>query len=280
MKCGSDRDDLMMDDAGCKTIQLVYGMQDSDRPDLEVRGCKASNWARWNPTAFHHSTRFQKCSPIGSLTVAVIVSIHFDTYERGIVPQALCCIQGKSWWRKVTSEKPHLQQIFVLDLTASRLTSCLFFVRRNEDAIEIKGDNIEPVLLDVTRQDQIAALVEVIKSTARSRPLRALVNNAAIQINAPIETLSLSEWRRLFEVNLFGQVAITQALLPALIQSHGTIVNISSVGGKVAMATYGPYAASKVAFEAVSDSLRRELEPSDVKVVVIEPGAIKTKMLQ
>ena len=83
----------------------------------------------------------------------------------------------------------------------------------------------------------------------------------------------------MFEVNLFGQVAVTQALLPALIDSSGRVVNISSVGGKVAMATYGPYAATKFAIEAVSDSLRRELAPLGVGVVVVEPGAVRTEML-
>ena len=83
----------------------------------------------------------------------------------------------------------------------------------------------------------------------------------------------------MFEVNLFGQIAVTQALLPALIRSKGRVVNISSVGGKVAMATYGPYAGTKFALEAVSDSLRRELAPSGVQVVVVEPGAVRTEML-
>lgn len=111
------------------------------------------------------------------------------------------------------------------------------------------------------------------------RRLRALVNNAGIAVNAPLETYPLPDWRRLFDVNFFGHVAMTQALLPALIENRGTIVNLSSVGGKVAMATYGPYAATKFALEAVSDSLRRELGPLGVKVVVIEPGAVNTRML-
>ena len=94
-----------------------------------------------------------------------------------------------------------------------------------------------------------------------------------------METLPLSEWRRLFDVNLFGYFAMMQALLPALIESRGSIVNISSVGGKMAMATYGPYAASKFAIEAVSDALRREFEPLELIVIVIEPGAVRTEML-
>ncbi|MEV6138978.1 SDR family NAD(P)-dependent oxidoreductase [Nocardia sp. NPDC051990] len=87
--------------------------------------------------------------------------------------------------------------------------------------------------------------------------LRALVNNAAIQINAPVETLPLDQWRKQFEVNLFGHIAVTQALLPALLRDSGRVVNISSVGGRIAMPTYGPYAGTKFALEAVSDSLRR-----------------------
>ncbi|MBI0315406.1 SDR family NAD(P)-dependent oxidoreductase [Streptomyces javensis] len=73
------------------------------------------------------------------------------------------------------------------------------------------------------------------------------MNNAAIQINAPVEALPLSEWRRQFEVNLFGHIAVTQALLLALLRDGGRVVNLSSVGGPVAMATYGPYAGTKFA---------------------------------
>ncbi len=109
--------------------------------------------------------------------------------------------------------------------------------------------------------------------------MRVLVNNAAVQANVPIEAFAIDEWRRMFEVNLFGQVALIQALLPALIRSKGRVVNISSVGGKVAMPPYGPYAGTKFALEAASDSLRRELAPLGVQVVVIEPGAVRTEML-
>jgi NAD(P)-dependent dehydrogenase (short-subunit alcohol dehydrogenase family) len=108
--------------------------------------------------------------------------------------------------------------------------------------------------------------------------VRALVNNAGIGVNAPVEVFALDEWRRLFEVNFFGHIAVTQALLPALIRSKGRVINISSVGGKIAMATYGPYAAAKFALEAVSDSLRREIAPFGVEVAVVEPGAVKTKI--
>ncbi len=152
-------------------------------------------------------------------------------------------------------------------------------VRQGKDADALRATNLEPIMLDITNQAEIGALVKHITDDPERRPLRAVVNNAGIGVNAPIEALPLSEWRRLFDVNLFGHVAIMQALLPALIASRGTIVNISSVGGKVAMATYGPYAGSKFALEAVSDALRREVEPLGVKVVVVEPGAVTTEML-
>jgi NAD(P)-dependent dehydrogenase (short-subunit alcohol dehydrogenase family) len=113
----------------------------------------------------------------------------------------------------------------------------------------------------------------------QGRAVRAVVNNAAIQANVPVEAFAIDEWRRIFEVNLFGHIAVTQALLPALIRSKGRVVNISSVGGKIAMATYGPYAGTKFALEAVSDSLRREIAPFGVQVVVVEPGAVRTEML-
>ena len=152
-------------------------------------------------------------------------------------------------------------------------------VRRNEDGDAVRATNLEPLLLDITDEAGIVALVQRIADDPVGRRLRALVNNAGMAVNAPLETYPLSDWRRLFDVNLFGHVAMMQALLPALIESRGTIINVSSVGGKVAMATYGPYAGTKFALEAVSDSLRRELGPLGVKVVVIEPGAVTTRML-
>ena len=152
-------------------------------------------------------------------------------------------------------------------------------VRRDRDADAIRGPGIEPLIIDITVPGHIRALATRVHGDPHGRAVRALVNNAAIQANVPIEAFAIDEWRRMFEVNLFGQIAVTQALLPALIRSKGRVVNISSVGGKVAMATDGPYAGTKFALEAVSDSLRRELAPFGVQVVVVEPGAVRTEML-
>lgn len=149
-------------------------------------------------------------------------------------------------------------------------------VRREADADALRADGIEPQILDITVESDIAAIAD--RVTRDPRPLRALVNNAGIAINSPVETLPMAQWRRQFEVNLFGHIAITQALLPELFKSCGTVVNISSVGGKVVLPTYGAYAGSKFALEAASDALRREVSDLGVKVVVVEPGAVKTAM--
>ena len=156
-------------------------------------------------------------------------------------------------------------------------------VRREADADALRGlgiEGIEPCILDITVESDIAAIADRVAGDPQRRPLRALVNNAGIAINAPVETLPITHWRQQFEVNLFGHIAITQALLPALLNSSGTVVNISSVGGKVALPTYGAYAGSKFALEAVSDALRREVGAAKVKVVVIEPGAVKTEIAE
>jgi NAD(P)-dependent dehydrogenase (short-subunit alcohol dehydrogenase family) len=123
-----------------------------------------------------------------------------------------------------------------------------------------------PVELDVTNAEHVAEL--------RRLDLQALVNNAGIAVVGPLEFLELDDLRRQFEVNAVGQVAVIQACLPALRRHAGRIVNVSSISGRVALPLYGPYAASKYAFEALTDSLRREIP--EIKVSLIEPGAIAT----
>ncbi|OLF16496.1 SDR family NAD(P)-dependent oxidoreductase [Actinophytocola xanthii] len=151
-------------------------------------------------------------------------------------------------------------------------------VRRDADAEALRAERIEPVRLDVTSEADVAALAERVAGDPGRRPLRALVNNAGIAVNAPVEALPVAQWRRQFEVNVFGQIATTQALLPALLASSGRVVNISSIGGRVALPAYGAYAGSKFALEAVSDALRREVAGLGVTVVVVEPGAVVTEM--
>jgi NAD(P)-dependent dehydrogenase (short-subunit alcohol dehydrogenase family) len=156
-------------------------------------------------------------------------------------------------------------------------------VRREADAEALNAAGLaglEPHILDITVESDVAAIAARVAGDPAHRPLRALINNAGIAVNAPVESLPLPQWRRQFEVNLFGHIAMTQALLPALLLSSGTVVNVSSVGGKVVLPTYGAYAGSKFALEAVSDALRREVSDLGIKVVVIEPGAVKTEMAE
>ncbi|MFI5845808.1 SDR family oxidoreductase [Catenuloplanes sp. NPDC051500] len=147
-------------------------------------------------------------------------------------------------------------------------------VRQQADGNAIRAAGIEPIILDITDSSDVAALAERIEG----HTLRAVVNNAGVGGIGPVEVLPLDDWRRIFEVNLFGHVAVTQALLPALVRSRGRIVNISSLNGKFVVAGYGPYAASKFALEAMSDALRQEVGPHGVQVVVVEPGGVKTAM--
>jgi NAD(P)-dependent dehydrogenase (short-subunit alcohol dehydrogenase family) len=159
---------------------------------------------------------------------------------------------------------------------AARGFHVLAGVRRQEDADRLAAERIEPVILDITEPGQVAATAERVAAAEEGRRLAALVNNAGIAVNAPVETIPMAEWRRQFEVNFFGQVAMTQALLPALLAARGRVVNVSSIGGRVAGPTYGAYSASKFALEAMSDALRREVGRFGVRVIVIEPGAVAT----
>ena len=136
--------------------------------------------------------------------------------------------------------------------------------------------HLTPIMLDVTDSEAIAATVSQVTQQMGENGLAGLVNNAGIGIAAPLEFIPIAEYRRQLEVNLIGQLAVTQAYLPLLRQGHGRIVMISSISGRVATPFLGPYACSKWALEALSDSLRRELLPWGLQVSVIQPGRIAT----
>uniref|UniRef100_UPI003C7C6C7E SDR family NAD(P)-dependent oxidoreductase n=1 Tax=Streptomyces sp. rh155 TaxID=3028728 RepID=UPI003C7C6C7E len=140
-------------------------------------------------------------------------------------------------------------------------------VRTDSEADAVRADGIEPVTLDITVPHHVEALARRIADDPERRALRVLVNNAGIEINAPVEVLPLALWREQFEVNLFGHVAVIQKLLPFLRRSRGRIVNISSVGGVAALPVFGAYAGTKFALEAASDSLRREVSAHGVQAV-------------
>ena len=145
-------------------------------------------------------------------------------------------------------------------------------VRRDEDAERLRAAGLEPLMLDVTNADHVAAAAE----TIADEPLHGLVNNAGIALAIPLEFIPLDELRRQLEINVIGQLAVTQALLPALRRGPGRVVNMGSIAGRSALPFMGPYAASKHAVEALSDTLRLELRPWGIHVIVIEPGSIAT----
>lgn len=149
-------------------------------------------------------------------------------------------------------------------------------VRRAEDGqplIQAKPGRISAVVLDVTDPDQVAALDGTLPAD-----LNAVVNNAGVVVGGPMEALPPSELRRQLEVNVVGQVAVTQAVLPRLRASRGRIVFVSSVSGRVATPMTGAYNASKFGLEAVADSLRMELAPWRIRVVLIEPAQTDTAL--
>ncbi len=151
-------------------------------------------------------------------------------------------------------------------------------VRRVGDGAALERAGVTPVRMDVTDTESIVRARDEVQRALAGAPLAGLVNNAGIPAAGPLELLPLDELRHVLEVNVIGSVAVTQAFLPLLKASRGRIVNISSVAGLSALPFMGPYAASKSALEAISDSLRRELLPFGVAVIVIEPGSFQSSI--
>src|SRR5258706_12990794 len=136
------------------------------------------------------------------------------------------------------------------------------------------AERLTPVLCDITDAGQVAALGSSVAE--ETQQLEALENNAGTAFPAPLELLSADELRSQLEINLVGHLTVIQTLLPLLKAAHGTIINVSSVGGKIATPVLGAYNISKFGLEALSDVLRIELAPFGVRVVVIEPGGSDT----
>jgi NAD(P)-dependent dehydrogenase (short-subunit alcohol dehydrogenase family) len=152
-------------------------------------------------------------------------------------------------------------------------------VRREEDAAALKAESsprLEPLILDVLDQDAIATAAE--RVDAEPGGLHGLVPNAGSAFAGPLETLPLHLFREQLELNLTAQLATIQAVMPSIRRARGRIVLISSDGGRVALPYTGAYHASKYGIEAIGDSLRQELAPWGIKVVLILPGAIDTEI--
>jgi NAD(P)-dependent dehydrogenase (short-subunit alcohol dehydrogenase family) len=158
-------------------------------------------------------------------------------------------------------------------------------VRREADGERLKtefGANFVPLLFDVTDAAAVNAAAEQVSGALAGETLAGLVNNAGIAVAGPLLYLKIDEFRQQLEVNVTGQVIVTQAFAPLLGADRsrkgapGRIVMISSVGGKNANPFMGPYCASKFAVEGLSESLRRELMLFGIDVIVIAPGAVAT----
>jgi NAD(P)-dependent dehydrogenase (short-subunit alcohol dehydrogenase family) len=149
-------------------------------------------------------------------------------------------------------------------------------VRQAQDGERVAAlapGRITPATLDITKSEQITALDDVVAGQ-----LDAVVNNAGIVVTGPLEGLALADLRRQLEINVIGQLAVTQAVLPALRASRGRIVFVSSLSGRVANPMMGAYNASKYALEGMADALRMELSPWGVKVVLVEPAQTDTDL--
>ena len=150
-------------------------------------------------------------------------------------------------------------------------------VRKEEDAAALRGEGstrLEPLMLDVLDPEAIAAAAE--RVGAEPGGLDGLVDNAGAAVAGPLEALPIEDFRRQVELNLTAQLAVTQAMLPAIRAARGRIVLISSMGGRVALPMTGAYHAAKFGLEGMGDSLRQELAPWGIKVVLVEPGSIDT----
>lgn len=154
-------------------------------------------------------------------------------------------------------------------------------VRTDADGAALKrkaSDRLTPVLLDVTKDETITSSAQAATAAVGDAGVAGLVNNAGIVIASPLEFLPIAELRRQLEVNVIGQIAVTQAFLPLLRKASGRIVNIGSISGRVAFPLVGAYAASKFAMEALTDALRVELLSWGIFVSIVDPGNVATSI--
>lgn len=147
--------------------------------------------------------------------------------------------------------------------------------RHPESLAGLAGERITPLGLDVTDETSMTSAVD--RVLAQAGRIDALVNNAGYGQGGPLEEVSSEKIRRQFETNTFGPLRLAQLVLPAMrAQGGGRIVNVSTMGGRVSIPFIGPYCASKFALEAWSDALRAEVRPFGVRVVLVEPGSVRT----
>jgi NAD(P)-dependent dehydrogenase (short-subunit alcohol dehydrogenase family) len=140
--------------------------------------------------------------------------------------------------------------------------------------------NVTPIELDICDAVSIARAREEIAEHLGGSGLNGLVNNAGLSVDGPLELVPVEALRRQFDVNVIGQVAITQAVLPMLRTGRGRVVNVGGAAGRMTLPLYGALSASKAALDSLSDALRMELEPQGISVAYIEPGALQTPFFE
>ncbi|MDZ8027783.1 MAG: SDR family oxidoreductase [Nostoc sp. DcaGUA01] len=152
-------------------------------------------------------------------------------------------------------------------------------VRQDIDAQTLQekaSPKLIPVFLDVTDAESIASVVDKVTNTVGDVGISGLVNNAGIAVPGPLELLPIAEFQHQMNVNVTGQLAVTQAFLGLLRQGRGRIINMGSIAGRSPTPFLGAYNASKFALEALTDVMRMELKPWGISVSIIEPGSIAT----
>ena len=167
--------------------------------------------------------------------------------------------------------------------TALDLAGCsgyhVFAGARDASALADSPDSVTPVLIDVTVPASIRDAVASVSEMLPPGEELTLVNNAGMAVFGPIEYIPLERIRRQFEVNLFGAIAVTQAVLPLIRDRGGRIINIGSMNGRLSLPVIGPYCASKFGLRGITDSLRLELSPWRIPVTLIEAGVVSTRMV-
>ena len=154
-------------------------------------------------------------------------------------------------------------------------------VRREEDIRALQSQasgRLRPIILDITCDDHLSAAAAIMDKELSQTELVGLVNNAGICVTGPLEFVSRSAMQRQLDVNTISQLAVIQTFLPFLRKSRGRIVNIGSTSGRIAETFSGAYCASKFALEAITSTLRLELEPSGIHVSIVEPGVVSTAL--
>lgn len=151
---------------------------------------------------------------------------------------------------------------------------------RDGSAFPDPPENVTPVVIDVTIPSSIEETVAHVSRRIPDGEELSLVNNAGTVVFGPLEHIPMERIRRQFDVNLFGTIAVTQAVLPLIRRHRGRIVNIGSMNGRLALPVIGPYCATKFGLRGITDSLRLELSPWRIRVILIEAGVVSTRMVR